>query len=48
MHACCVGCYFFFGSHEKKVEREGDNRKIKRTFRQRIERKTDGIIGRIR
>jgi len=36
------------GSHEKKVEREKKNRKIKRIFRQRLERKSEGRIGRIR
>lgn len=37
-----------FGSHGKKVERERNNRKMKRIFRQRLERKSEGRISRIR
>lgn len=37
-----------FGSHKKKVEREKNNRKMKRIFRERLERKSEGRTGRIR
>lgn len=36
------------GSHRKKVKGERNNRKIKRIFRQRLERKSEGRTGRTR
>lgn len=38
VHACCGGCWDFFG---REVEREGNNRKKWKGLRQRVERKSE-------